>query len=188
MVRIGKETTRLTRVVSLRELMVSDRSARVADIGDPRPPISVKPLMDREDMARLTSKYDLLAVPVLDDGGRTLGIVTVDDVIDAIVQEQTEDSQKFGGHGSPRRALHEDRFRHDDPEARGLALRPLPQRDADGHGHAVLRGGTEQGAGPRPPQTSPLPREGEFGLHLSSAVRRPVGRGRRIGDMKNPQH
>jgi magnesium transporter len=88
---------RLVHVVSLRELMVSDRAARVADVGDPRPPISVKALMDREDVARLISKYDLLAVPVVDDGGHMLGIVTVDDVIDAIVKEQTEDAQKFGG-------------------------------------------------------------------------------------------
>ena len=88
---------RLTHVVSLRELMVSDRAARVADVGDPRSPIFVTPLMDREDVARLISKYDLLAVPVLDDGGHMLGIVTVDDVIDAIVKEHTEDTQKFGG-------------------------------------------------------------------------------------------
>ena len=52
---------------------------------------------DREDVARLISKYDLLAVPVVDDMGRVLGIVTVDDVIDAIVQESTEDVQKLGG-------------------------------------------------------------------------------------------
>jgi Mg/Co/Ni transporter MgtE len=52
--------------------------------------------MDREDVARLISKYDLLAVPVVDHG-RVIGIVTVDDVIDAIVQESTEDVQKFGG-------------------------------------------------------------------------------------------
>jgi magnesium transporter len=48
-------------------------------------------------VARLISKYDLLAVPVVDAAGRVIGIVTVDDVIDAIVQEDTEDAQKFGG-------------------------------------------------------------------------------------------
>ena len=48
-------------------------------------------------MARLISKYDLLAVPVVDPNGRVLGIVTVDDVIDALVAETTEDVQKFGG-------------------------------------------------------------------------------------------
>jgi magnesium transporter len=48
-------------------------------------------------VARLISKYDLLAIPVLDDGGHVLGIVTVDDVIDALISESTEDVQKFGG-------------------------------------------------------------------------------------------
>src|SRR4029077_13581764 len=43
------------------------------------------------------SKYDLLAVPVIDDKSHVLGIVTVDDIIDAIVEEGTEDAQKFGG-------------------------------------------------------------------------------------------
>ena len=55
------------------------------------------PDSDREDVARLISKYDLLALPVVDQAGRILGIVTVDDVIDVIVAEQTEDAQKFGG-------------------------------------------------------------------------------------------
>ena len=59
--------------------------------------ITVSPLTDREEVARLISKYDLLAVPVVDDGGHVLGIVTVDDVIDALVAETTEDVQKFGG-------------------------------------------------------------------------------------------
>jgi magnesium transporter len=60
-------------------------------------PLSVSPTTDREDVARMLSKYNLLAVPVVDEGGHLLGIVTVDDVIDAIVREQTEDVQKFGG-------------------------------------------------------------------------------------------
>jgi magnesium transporter len=58
--------------------------------------ITVAPLTDREDVARLISKYDLLAVPVVDHD-RVVGIVTVDDIIDAIVQETTEDLQKLGG-------------------------------------------------------------------------------------------
>ncbi|HEX6535288.1 MAG TPA: magnesium transporter [Gemmatimonadaceae bacterium] len=88
---------RLVHVVSLRELVLADRSSRVTDVGEQRVPISVTPGTDREDVARLISKYNLLAVPVLDEGGHVLGIVTVDDVIDAIVREQTEDVQKFGG-------------------------------------------------------------------------------------------
>jgi magnesium transporter len=91
------ETQRLIHVVSLRELMVADRSAVVTAVGDQRKPLKVRPLTDREEVARLISKYNLLAVPVVDDRGHVLGIVTVDDVIDAIVREQTEDVQKFGG-------------------------------------------------------------------------------------------
>ena len=87
----------LVHVVSLRELMTAERAAVVTTVGDQRKPLSVRPLADREEVARLISKYNLLAVPVIDEGGHVLGIVTVDDVIDAIVREQTEDAQKFGG-------------------------------------------------------------------------------------------
>jgi magnesium transporter len=90
-------TRRLTGVVSLRELIVADRSVLVPQASDRRQPIAVAPLTDREEVARLISKYNLLAVPVVDEQARVTGIVTVDDVIDAIVAEQTEDVQKFGG-------------------------------------------------------------------------------------------
>ena len=87
----------LRHVVSLRELVLSDRGRRVADVGTTRKVLTVTPRTDREDVARMISKYDLLAVPVVDTDGRVLGIVTVDDVIDALVDETTEDVQKFGG-------------------------------------------------------------------------------------------
>ena len=90
-------TQRMIHVVSLRQLMMADRNQKVLEVGPQRVPLSVKPTTDREDVARLLSKYNLLAVPVVDEGGHLLGIVTVDDVIDAIVREQTEDVQKFGG-------------------------------------------------------------------------------------------
>jgi magnesium transporter len=88
---------RLVHVVSLRELMVADRAAVVTSIGNRRRPLTSSPLADREEVARTISKYNLLAIPVVDDDNHVLGIVTVDDVIDAIVREQTEDVQKFGG-------------------------------------------------------------------------------------------
>ena len=88
---------RMVHVVSLRQLMLADRNQKVLEVGPQRVPLSVKPTTDREDVARLLSKYNLLAVPVVDEGGHLLGIVTVDDVIDAIVRETTEDVQKFGG-------------------------------------------------------------------------------------------
>ena len=90
-------TQALVKSVSLRDLMLADRATLVSDIGTRRQPITVTTLMDREEVARLISKYNLLAVPVVDDAKRVIGIVTVDDVIDAIVREQTEDVQKFGG-------------------------------------------------------------------------------------------
>jgi magnesium transporter len=88
---------RLVRVVSLRDIMLAEPQRPVLQVGETRKPVTVKPLTDREEVARLISKYDLLAIPVLDDGGHVLGIVTVDDVIDALVSETTEDVQKFGG-------------------------------------------------------------------------------------------
>jgi magnesium transporter len=87
----------LLRAISLRQLILSDHATPVIDVGPSRRPVTVSVLTDREEVARLISKYDLLAVPVIDGEGRVLGIVTVDDVIDAIVQENTEDVQKFGG-------------------------------------------------------------------------------------------
>ena len=87
----------LVHVVSLRDLMLADRGTPVLEVGNRRKPLSVAPHTDREEVARTISKYNLLALPVVDDGNHILGIVTVDDVIDAIVREGTEDVQKFGG-------------------------------------------------------------------------------------------
>jgi magnesium transporter len=87
----------LVRVVSLRELLVASRDASVMEVGSQRTPITVSTDTDREEVARIISKYNLLAVPVVDDSIHVLGIVTVDDVIDALVSEHTEDAQKFGG-------------------------------------------------------------------------------------------
>ena len=90
-------TKQLVQVVSLRQLIISDPKATVLAIASNRPPITVTPLTDREEVARLISKYNLLAVPVLAEDRHIIGIVTVDDVIDAIIEEGTEDVQKFGG-------------------------------------------------------------------------------------------
>jgi magnesium transporter len=87
---------KLVKTITLRRLITGDPQAPVLSVARPGRLITATPLMDREDVARVISKYDLLAVPVVDHG-RVIGIVTVDDVIDAIVQETTEDVQKFGG-------------------------------------------------------------------------------------------
>ena len=82
-------------VMSLRELLAAAEGTRVADVAWEEV-VSVPATADRAEVARMTSEYDLVAVPVVDDAGRVIGVVTVDDVIDAIVEEQTEDVQKLG--------------------------------------------------------------------------------------------
>src|SRR5205814_3867379 len=94
---VDPETQELVHVVSLRELLTAPRDENVLEVGRRRPPLTVTAEIDREEAARLISKYNLLAIPVIDDRRRMLGIVTVDDVIDALVEESTEDVQRFGG-------------------------------------------------------------------------------------------
>jgi magnesium transporter len=88
---------RLLRTASLRRLIVADPHASILSVAPDHDPITVTPITDREDVARLISKHDLLAVPVVDISGQLIGIVTVDDIIDAMIEENTEDAQKFGG-------------------------------------------------------------------------------------------
>jgi len=83
-------------VMSLRELLAAPEGARVADIAWEEV-VSVPASADRELVAKLTREYDLVAIPVVDELERIQGVVTVDDVIDALVEEHSEDTQKFGG-------------------------------------------------------------------------------------------
>ncbi|HLL27301.1 MAG TPA: magnesium transporter [Xanthobacteraceae bacterium] len=85
----------LLQVVTLRRLISGDPKDSILSVA--RSAITTTPLTDREEVARIISKYDLLAVPVVDEKNHLIGIVTVDDIIDAIVEEGTEDVQKFGG-------------------------------------------------------------------------------------------
>jgi magnesium transporter len=86
----------LVGVLSLRELLAAPEGSKVGDVAWTEV-VTVPVQADREEVARVISNYDLVAVPVIDDGHRVLGVVTVDDVIDAIQEEQTEDIQKLGG-------------------------------------------------------------------------------------------
>ncbi|MDX5323554.1 MAG: magnesium transporter [Exiguobacterium sp.] len=85
---------RLVGVVSLRDLIVSRLDARIADIMGRRV-VSANVLTDQEDLARTVQKYDLLALPVVDDEEKLLGIITVDDVMDVIERETTEDFEEL---------------------------------------------------------------------------------------------
>jgi magnesium transporter len=86
---------KLLGVVSLRDLIMAARHALVRDIMNAEP-VTVKVNDDREHVAQELARYDLLAIPVVDDQGRLVGIVTHDDVIDVVVQEATEDSHRMG--------------------------------------------------------------------------------------------
>jgi magnesium transporter len=94
---LDPHTKRLVRAISLRRLISVEPDAPILSAARTLEPISVSPLTDQEEVGRLFRKHDLLAVPVVDHVGHVLGIVTVDDVIDAILEEGSEDVQKFGG-------------------------------------------------------------------------------------------
>ncbi len=81
-------------VVPLRQLILADPQAKVADIMQDDP-ISVNTLEDQEVVADTAKKYDLLSVPVTDNEGRLVGIITIDDIVDIIEEENTEDFEKM---------------------------------------------------------------------------------------------
>jgi magnesium transporter len=87
---------RLTGIVSLRDLVVSPPEKMLSEIVT-RDVVSVHTDTDQEEVARTIQRYDLLAMPVVDREDRLVGVVTVDDVIDILEQEATEDFYALGG-------------------------------------------------------------------------------------------
>ena len=92
------EYGKLVGVSSLRQLVVvaPDTSLKEFMSTDV---FSVRTDMDQEEVARIVARYDILAVPVVDDANRLVGVVTVDDVIDILRKEATEDILKMAGVG-----------------------------------------------------------------------------------------
>ncbi len=86
----------LVGVLSLRQLIVASPDALVEQIMRLRV-LSVNAYTDQEEVASVVSKYDLLAVPVVDNSSRLLGIITVDDIIDVLEKEATDDILRMGG-------------------------------------------------------------------------------------------
>jgi magnesium transporter len=80
----------------LAELVLADPDAIVSELSA-GPLVSVPVTVDREEVARQFEKYDREALPVIDNHGMLLGIITVDDVLDVLEDETTEDIQKIGG-------------------------------------------------------------------------------------------
>ncbi len=87
---------RLLGVVSLRDLVTATPDARISDVMN-TDIVSVGEQEDQEELARLFAEHDLTAIPVVDDAGRMKGVVTVDDIVDVVREEATEDMQKIGG-------------------------------------------------------------------------------------------
>ncbi len=80
--------------VSAKDLLLAEEDCVISDIME-KNPISVNTLDDKEDVVLSFSKYDLLAMPVVDNEQRLVGIVTVDDAIDVMQEEATEDIEKM---------------------------------------------------------------------------------------------
>jgi magnesium transporter len=76
--------------VSLRDLVMAELNTPVTEVMRKKP-VTVNALDDQEDVARKIGKYNLLAVPVLEKDGNVVGFVTVDDVVDVLIEEGTED-------------------------------------------------------------------------------------------------
>lgn len=89
-VYVTDQKERLLGVLSLRNLTLASPDTKLEDILNPEVH-TLQADMDREEVARLFDKYDYLALPVVDDENHLLGVVTVDDIIDVIQEEVTED-------------------------------------------------------------------------------------------------
>jgi magnesium transporter len=87
---------RLIGVVPVKALLLAKPSATIESIMNPAV-VSVPVTADQEELAETVSKYDFVAIPVVDHAGILLGVVTVDDVIDIFEEEATEDIQRLGG-------------------------------------------------------------------------------------------
>lgn len=85
---------KLVGTVALRYLLLSDPDAIIGDIMHENV-ISLNTLMDQEEVARQFQKYDFTAMPVVDNENRLVGIITVDDVVDILQEEATEDMEKM---------------------------------------------------------------------------------------------
>jgi magnesium transporter len=87
---------RLIGFVSLRDLIMAKPTALIRDIMQ-HDVVAVRVDQDQEQVAQELARYDFLAIPVVDDQHRLVGIITHDDIMDVMVEEATEDAQQMGG-------------------------------------------------------------------------------------------
>lgn len=90
------DSRHLVGIMPLRRLLLADENKKIRDImDDDEQIISVQTLDDQETVAAIAKKYDLLSVPVVDKEDRLVGIITIDDIVDIIDEEATEDFEKM---------------------------------------------------------------------------------------------
>lgn len=94
------DADRLVGVMSLRKLLPAPPDRRIGDLMTPDV-ISVRPEAPQDEVAHIVSKYGFNAVPVTDAAGRPIGIVTVDDVVDLLVERETQAALRMGGVAAP---------------------------------------------------------------------------------------
>jgi len=86
----------LVGILSLKDLILSGNKTRVSEVMD-RDVISVHEGTDQEEVAKMAKKYDLVAVPVIDEFNRLVGRITIDDIVDVIEDEASEDIHRLAG-------------------------------------------------------------------------------------------
>ena len=101
-VYVVNDQNQLVGIISLREMILAAPGARIEEVMRTSP-IRVLVKTDREEVARVVAKYDFLAIPVVNDNEQLLGIVTVDDVLDVIREEATEDYLRLA-------SVHQERY------------------------------------------------------------------------------
>jgi magnesium transporter len=95
-VYVADDASHLKGYLTLRSLLLADPSERVLDVMYENV-ISVPPELDQEEVARTLAKYDMHVIPVVTDKGEILGVITSDDILDVMTEEQAEDVHKMGG-------------------------------------------------------------------------------------------
>ena len=95
-VYVVDDEEKLVGVIQLKKILTTSLKTKIAEVYE-RETISVKTNMDAEEVAKMMEKYDLIYVPVVDGLGRLVGRITIDDVVDVIRKEETEDAQKMAG-------------------------------------------------------------------------------------------
>ncbi len=95
---VADRTDKLLGVVSLKDLIIAQPEKKIDEVMHTKL-IAIPINMDQEQVAKRIARYDFLALPVVDKEGKIKGIITVDDLIDVIREEDTEDMYKFGAAG-----------------------------------------------------------------------------------------